>query len=157
MSCYFSITIDMSFTAAVESTKEALQRHGFRLLAEIDMKDDLKRSLNVDIRPYLILGLCNPDAAYRALQTDERLGLLLPCNVIVQQLDEGDVEVTAVDPASAMAPIDHIAIARIARDVRSDLRDVIADVGEVRSAAGARPERSRHLEIGSPQNSARNC
>ena len=83
MTYHFSTTVEKSFNEAVAATKEALKRHHFRVLAEIDMKDNLKKGLNVEFRPYLILGACNPELTYRALKAEDKLGVLLPCNIIV--------------------------------------------------------------------------
>src|SRR6476620_4781301 len=81
MTYHFTKTVDMSFDDAVMSTKEALKRHNFRVLTEIDMKDNFKKGLNVDFRPYLILGVCNPELSYRALQAEDKIGTMLPCNL----------------------------------------------------------------------------
>ena len=95
MTYHFTKTVDMSFDDAVMSTKEALKRHNFRVLTEIDMKDNFKKGLNVDFRPYLILGTCNPELSYRALQAEDKIGTMLPCNVVLQQQEDGRVEVSA--------------------------------------------------------------
>ena len=129
MTYHFSTTVEKSFNEAVAATKEALKRHHFRVLAEIDMKDNLKKGLNVDFRPYLILGACNPELTYRALKAEDKLGVLLPCNVIVQQQENGNVEVSAVDPVLSMEAIDHVVVERVAQDIRSHLRQVIDELG----------------------------
>ncbi|MGA8653998.1 MAG: DUF302 domain-containing protein [Xanthobacteraceae bacterium] len=138
MTYHFSTTVDMSFDDAVASTKEALKRHNFRVLTEINMKDNLKEGLDVDFRPYLILGVCNPELTYRALEAEDKLGALLPCNVIVQRQENGNVEVSAVDPVVSMQAIDHVVVAQVAQEIRSHLRQVVDEVG------GNETEPARH-------------
>jgi uncharacterized protein (DUF302 family) len=128
----------MSFDDAVMSTKEALKRHNFRVLTEIDMKDNFKKGLNVDFRPYLILGTCNPELSYRALQAEDKIGTMLPCNVVVQQQEDGRVEVSAVDPVASMQAVTHVVLGQIAENIRSHLQHVIDEVGNATEAAGAR-------------------
>jgi len=129
MTYHFSTTVEKSFNEAVAATKEALKRHHFRVLAEIDMKDNLKKGLNVEFRPYLILGACNPELTYRALKAEDKLGVLLPCNVIVQRQENGNVEVSAVDPVLSMEAIDHVVVGQVVQDIRSHLRQVINELG----------------------------
>jgi uncharacterized protein (DUF302 family) len=138
MTYHFTKTVDMSFEDAVLSTKEALKRHNFRVLTEIDMKDNFKKGLNVDFRPYLILGTCNPELSYRALQAEDKIGTMLPCNVVVQQQEDGRVEVSAVDPVASMQAVTHVVLGQIAEDIRSHLQHVIDEVGNATEAAGAR-------------------
>jgi uncharacterized protein (DUF302 family) len=126
-SYHYSKIVDMSFDDAVTSTKQALQRHNFRVLTEINMKDNFKKA-NLDFRPYLILGACNPQLTYRALQAEDKVGTMLPCNVVVQQKEDGNVEVSAVDPVSSMQPIDHIVVGEVAREISSQLQKVIDEV-----------------------------
>ena len=133
MTYHFSTTVEKSFNEAVAATKEALKRHHFRVLAEIDMKDSLKKCLKVEFRPYLILGACNPELTYRALKAEDKLGVLLPCNVVVQQQKNGNVEVSAVDPVLSMEAIDHVVVAQVAQDIRSHLRQVINEIGRERN------------------------
>ena len=133
MTYHFSTTVEKSFNEAVVATKEALRRHHFRVLTEIDMKDNLKKGLNVEFRPYLILGACNPELTYRALKAEDKLGVLLPCNVVVQQQKNGNVEVSAVDPVLSMEAIDHVVVAQVAQDIRSHLRQVINEIGRERN------------------------
>ena len=104
MTYHFTKTVDMSFDDAVMSTKEALKRHNFRVLTEIDMKDNFKKGLNVDFRPYLILGACNPELSYRALQAEDKIGTMLPCNVVLQQQEGGRVEVSAIVGVGPVGP-----------------------------------------------------
>jgi uncharacterized protein (DUF302 family) len=118
----------MNFGAVVAATKDALQRHNFSVVAEIDMKNNLKKALNIDFRPYLILGVCNPAMTYRALQAEDKIGTLLPCNVVLQQHEDGKTEVSAVDPVSSMQAIHHVVVDQIAHDIRSELQRVIDDI-----------------------------
>ena len=129
MTYYFSKSVNMSFDDAVTSTKEALKRHSFRVLTEINMKDNFKRGLNIDFRPYLILGACNSELTYRALEAEDKVGTMLPCNIIVQQLEDGLVEVSAVDPVASMQAITHVVVGQVAQEIRSHLRQVIDEVG----------------------------
>jgi uncharacterized protein (DUF302 family) len=130
MTYHFSKTVDMSFAHAVASTKEALRRHNFRVLTEINMTDNFKKDLNVDFRPYLILGVCNPELTYRALEAEDKLGALLPCNIVVQRQEDGNVEVSAVDPVISMQAITHVVVGQVAQEIRSQLQHVIDEVDE---------------------------
>ena len=129
MTYYFSKSVNMSFDDAVISTKEALKRHSFRVLTEINMKDNFKKGLNIEFRPYLILGACNSELTYRALEAEDKVGTMLPCNIIVQQLKDGLVEVSAVDPVASMQAITHVVVGQVAREIRSHLQKVVDDVG----------------------------
>ncbi len=126
MSYYFAKTLSgISFNDAIARATDALKEEGFGILTEIDVKATMKKKLDKDFRDYRILGACNPSMAWQALQAEERIGTMLPCNVIVQQRDNGDVEVAAVDPAASMQAVDNPALAGIAADVRDSLRRVI--------------------------------
>ena len=125
MKYYFSKTIDSNFEDAITKAKEALKQEGFGVLTEIDVKDTLKKKIDVDFRKYVILGACNPQFAYKALQAENKIGVMLPCNVIVQELDSGDIEISAVDPISSMQAIENKNLAPIADQVRGKLRSVI--------------------------------
>ena len=137
MTYHFSKTVDMSFDDAVVSAKEALKRHNFRVISEIDMQDSFKKALNIDFRPYLILGACNPQLTYQALQADDKIGTMLPCNIVLQQQQDGRVEVSAVDPVASMQAITHVVIDQVAHDIRSHLESVIGEVGNATESAGA--------------------
>jgi uncharacterized protein (DUF302 family) len=130
MSYHFSKTLDMPFDEAISATTESLKRHGFGVLTEIDVKETLKKKLDVDFRPYRILGACNPNMAYQALQAEDKIGTMLPCNVIVQQREDGRIEVSAVDPVASMQAIQNPALAGIAGEVRDMLRNVVDDLGK---------------------------
>jgi uncharacterized protein (DUF302 family) len=125
MKYYFSKTIDSNFEDAIMKTKDALKQEGFGVLTEIDVKDTLKKKLDVDFRKYVILGACNPQFAYKALQAENKIGVMLPCNVIVQKLDSGDIEISAVDPISSMQAVENKDLAPIAEQVREKLKSVI--------------------------------
>lgn len=124
MSYYFSKTLNTSFEEAIQRTTEELKKEGFGILTEIDVKETLKKKLDVDFRPYKILGACNPPFAYQALQAEEKIGTMLPCNVIVQQKDDG-VEVSAVDPIASMSSIENPKLEEIAKQVQAKLKKVI--------------------------------
>ena len=126
MSYYFAKTLSgTSFDDAIARATDALKEEGFGILTEIDVKATMKKKLDKDFRDYRILGACNPSMAWQALQAEERIGTMLPCNVIVQQRENGDVEVAAVDPAASMQAVDNPALAGIAAEVRESLRRVI--------------------------------
>src|SRR5271166_1345155 len=129
MSYYFSKTLNVGFDDAVASTKEALKRHSFGVLTQIDMRDILKKRLNVDFRPYLILGVCNPQLTYRALRVEDKIGTMLPCNIVLQQHEDGRVEISAVDPVALMQAITNVEVGQVAQDVRSQLQRVMDEVG----------------------------
>ena len=124
MSYYFAKTLDTTFEDAIERATAELQKEGFGILTEIDVKETLKKKLDVDFRPYKILGACNPPFAYKALQAEEKIGAMLPCNVIVQQKENG-VEVAAVDPIASMAAVENPALAEVAKEVQAKLKKVI--------------------------------
>jgi uncharacterized protein (DUF302 family) len=125
MDYYFSKTLNISFNEAVVRVTEALKRDGFGVITEIDVKKTLKKKLNVDFRKYRILGACNPPFAYKALQAEDKIGLMLPCNVIVQELPNGKVEVAAIDPVASMAAIDNPKLRDVGEQVRAKLKAVI--------------------------------
>lgn len=125
MSYTFSKTLSASFEEAISRVTEVLQSEGFGILTEIDVKETLKKKLDVDFRPYRILGACNPPLAYKALQLEEQIGVMLPCNVIVQEKTGGEVEVAAVDPAASMQAVQNERLFNVATEVRSKLKKVI--------------------------------
>jgi uncharacterized protein (DUF302 family) len=124
MSYYFSKTLDISFDDAISKVTDELKKEGFGILTEIDVKETLKQKLDVDFRKYRILGACNPPFAHQALLAEDKIGVMLPCNVIVQEKD-GKVEVAAVDPIASMQAVDNPKLADIARQVQEKLRQVI--------------------------------
>jgi uncharacterized protein (DUF302 family) len=125
MSYYFSKTLKVSFDEAVLRVKDELKKEGFGILTEIDVQDTLKKKLNVDFRKYRILGACNPPFAYQALQAEDKIGMMLPCNVIVQELAQGSVEVAAIDPIASMQAIKNPKLQGIAEQVQVKLKKVI--------------------------------
>ena len=125
MSYYFSKTLDVGIEEASEHVTTALKEQGFGILTEIDIKATLKNKLDVDFRPYRILGACNPPFAYQALQAEKNIGLMLPCNVIVQEVEPGRTEVAAVDPIASMQAIENPALGEVAVEVQRRLREVI--------------------------------
>jgi len=127
---YFSTTVATGFDDAVASTKEALTRHGFKVLSQIDMKENFKTALEIDFHPYLILGVCNPQLTYRALQAEDKIGTMLPCNIVIQERADHHVEISAVDPIASMQAIPHIVVSQVAADIRSQLQSIIAELGE---------------------------
>ncbi|MBE0551016.1 MAG: DUF302 domain-containing protein [Ignavibacterium sp.] len=124
MSYYFSKKTALRFEEAIEKVTEALKSEGFGILTEIDVKETLKKKLDVDFRPYRILGACNPPFAYKALQAEDKVGIMLPCNVIVQEKENG-VEIAAVDPVASMQAIDNSNLSEIAVEIRKRLQRVI--------------------------------
>jgi uncharacterized protein (DUF302 family) len=135
MSYHFSKTVNLPFEQAVAMTIEALKRHGFGVLTEIDVKETLKKKLDVDFRPYRILGACNPKMAYQALMAEDKIGTMLPCNVIVQERDSSHSEVSAVDPVASMQAIENPDLGNIAGQVRSMLQEVISEIGQQENSA----------------------
>ena len=128
MTYHFSKTVDLPFDAAVTATTAALKNHGFGVLTQIDVKDTLKTKIGADFRPYLILGACNPKLAYQALTLEDKIGTMLPCNVVVQQRDGGKVEISAVDPVASMAAIENPQLGAVANQVREMLKQVVAEI-----------------------------
>ena len=125
MSYYISKTIDGPFDAAVEKVKAELKKEGFGVLTEIDVRKTLKDKLGIDFRNYRILGACNPPSAYEALQAEDKIGLMLPCNLIVQDLEGGRVEAAAIDPVASMASVGNPALEPVGLEVRARLKRVV--------------------------------
>ncbi|CAN5615911.1 DUF302 domain-containing protein [soil metagenome] len=124
-SFYFSKKTDLTFEEALVKTTEELKKEGFGVLTEIDIKETLKKKLDVDFQKYKILGACNPQFAYKALMAADKIGILLPCNVIVQELEDGKVEVSAVDPESSMEMIENEELSGLAKQIKEKLNKVI--------------------------------
>ncbi len=125
MSYYFSKELNVSFDEAVEKVRDSLAAEGFGVLTEIDVKATLKKKLDVEFRPYKILGACHPESAYRALQAEDKIGLMLPCNVVVQERTPSQAEVSVIDPVASMAAVDNPNLAEVAEGVRKKLASVI--------------------------------
>jgi len=128
MTYHFSKTCDLAFDDAVSKVTADLKDEGFGILTEINVQETLKKKLNVDFRKYKILGACNPSFAYRALQAEDKVGVMLPCNVIIQDRGDGKVEVAAVDPVASMMAIPNPALAAVAGQVQSKLKKVIENL-----------------------------
>jgi len=125
MSYYFTKTLSLSFDKAIARVTEELKKEGFGILTDIDVKATLKKKLDVEFRKYRILGACNPPFAYKALQAEDKIGTMLPCNVIVQEISDGQVEVTAIDPLASMQAIENPALKEIAAEISNKLKTVI--------------------------------
>lgn len=129
MKYYFSkLLINVTFDEAIQKVTESLKKEGFGILTEIDIKATLKKKLDVDFYNYKILGACNPPYAYKALLAEDKIGTMLPCNVIVQEKKAGHVEVSAVDPAASMQAIDNKDLQTIANEIRTKLQKVIKNL-----------------------------
>ena len=125
MSYYFSKILDVSFDEAVARVTEELKKEGFGILTDIDVKETLKKKLNVDFKKYRILGACNPPFAYKSLQAEDKIGLMLPCNVVVQEISDGKIEVAAIDPIASMQAIENPKLRDVAEQVRDKLKTII--------------------------------
>ena len=128
MSYYFSKKVDIPYDDAISRVTEELKKEGFGILTEIDVKETLKKKLDVDFRKYRILGACNPPYAYKALQSEDKIGLMLPCNVIVQETADGVVEVAAIDPIASMQAVGNKALGEVASEIQSKLKKVIENL-----------------------------
>lgn len=127
MTYNYSKQVELQFDEAVIKVKEMLKSEGFGILTEIDVKATLKQKLNIDYDDYLILGACNPQFAYKALQAEKEIGLLLPCNVIVY-VEEGKTYVSAINPADAMSMVDNSELKEIAKQVKEKLEKVVDSI-----------------------------
>jgi len=126
MTYYFAKTLDETFDAAVARTREALAQEGFGVITEIDVRQTMQAKLGVEFRPYLILGACNPGLAYEALKLEDKVGAMLPCNVVVQDAGDGRTEVAAIDPVASMQAIDNAELKAKAAMVAEKLKAAIA-------------------------------
>ncbi len=124
----FSKKVNLNFDQALEKVKTELQNQGFGVVSEIAMHQTLKNKLNVDFKPYVILGACNPPNAYKALQAEEQIGLLLPCNVIVYKNARDETIVAAIDPVAVMASTENAVVEQVAQDILKKLQTVIASL-----------------------------
>lgn len=125
MSYYFTKTMDGDFDGTIEKVTEELKKEGFGILTEIDVKETFKKKLDVDFRKYRILGACNPQMAHKAITAESKIGTMLPCNVIVQEVENGKTEVSAVDPVASMQAVENDSLQPIAKEVRERLKKVI--------------------------------
>ncbi len=125
MKYYIRKKIDATFEQAIDEVRESLGIEGFGVLTEINMHDKLKEKLNVDFRRYTILGACNPEYAYKALQCEDKIGTMLPCNIVVQEIGKNKIEVAAVDPVASMMAIENLELAALAIEIKAKLERVI--------------------------------
>ena len=125
MKYYFSKILNEDFETAIQRVSAGLQAEGFGILTEIDVQATFKKKLDVDFRPYRILGACNAPFAHKALLAEDKIGTMLPCNVIVQKLDNGKVEVAAIDPMASMQAVENESLGEVAHHVREKLKNVI--------------------------------
>jgi uncharacterized protein (DUF302 family) len=126
MSYYYNkVLTGKGFNEAIEQVIAELKKEGFGVLTEIDVKETLKKKIDVDFKKYKILGACNPQFAHKALQSEDKIGVFLPCNVVVEENDRGEVEVTAVDPIASMIAVKNEALGKIAIEIQQKLRRVI--------------------------------
>jgi uncharacterized protein (DUF302 family) len=124
MNAYFTKLTDLSFEDAIVHVTAILKEHGFGIITEIDVKETLKKKIDVDFRPYRILGACNPSFAHKALQTEDKAGIMMPCNVIVQQHEDGKVEITIINPDASAASLKNKTLEDFACEVTKELRHV---------------------------------
>ena len=125
MQYYFNKIVEMTFEETIDKVTEELKKEGFGVLTEIDVKAALKKKIDVDFRKYRILGACNPSYAYKALLAEDKIGTMLPCNVIVQEREDGKVEVAAIDPIASMLAVENESLGGIAVEIQSKLKKVI--------------------------------
>jgi uncharacterized protein (DUF302 family) len=125
MQYYFNKIVEMTFEETIDKVTEELKKEGFGVLTEIDVKAALKKKIDVDFRKYRILGACNPSYAYKALLAEDKIGTMLPCNVIVQEKEDGRVEVAAIDPIASMQAVENESLGGIAVEIQSKLKKVI--------------------------------
>ena len=125
MDYYFNTTLETPFDKSIEKVIEGLKEEGFGVLTDIDVKATLKKKLDVDYKNYRILGACNPSFAYEALQAEDKIGTMLPCNVVVQETNDGKVDVSAIDPIASMQAVQNIELGDIANQVQAKLKKVI--------------------------------
>ena len=128
MTYYHSKTTALPFDAAVARTRETLKAEGFGIITEVDIAATFKAKINVDFRPYIILGACNPKAAHEALGYEDKVGLMLPCNVIVQALASGGTEIAAIDPVASMTAIDNPDLKAKAAEIGASLKRAVEAV-----------------------------
>ena len=130
MSYYFSTILnEKDFEKAIEKVTLELKNEGFGILTEIDITQTLKNKLGVDFKKYRILGACNPPAAYEALTHEEKIGLFLPCNVVVLENENGEIEVAAVDPVASMIAVENEKLASVAQEIQQKLKNAIEKLG----------------------------
>ena len=129
MGYYIARTLPLSFEEALARTEAALKEEGFGIISQIDIQEALKTKIDVDFRPYTILGACNPALAHEALKLEDKVGTMLPCNVVVQAREDGGSEVAAIDPVASMQAIENPQLIEAAKEVRQRLSRVIQSLG----------------------------
>lgn len=134
MTYYFATKVDMRMDEAVAAVTAALARHGFGVLSDIDVQATMQLKLDAVMGGYRILGACNPKMAFQALQSESKIGTMLPCNVIVREAEDGQVEIAAIDPVASMQAVQNPELSSIAAEVQALLKAVIEEVGETASA-----------------------
>ena len=125
MSYYFTKTTTLAYEQALITVQDELKKEGFGIITEIDVRETLKKKLNVDFRKYKILGACNPSFAHQALQLESRIGTMLPCNVIVQECEDGQTEVSAINPLESMRAVANSSLENIGSQVAAKLKSII--------------------------------
>lgn len=125
MKYYFNKTLNEDFNSVIERVTEELKNEGFGILTEIDVKETLKKKLDIDFKKYKILGACNPPYAHKGLEAEDKIGTMLPCNVIVQEIEEGTVEVAAINPLTSMQAVENEELKEIAEEITTRLEHVI--------------------------------
>jgi len=128
MSYYFSKILNTDFDSAITRVTDELKKEGFGVLTEIDVKETFKKKLDVDFRKYRILGACNPNFAFEAIKSEDKVGTMLPCNVVVQEHEDGKIEVSAIDPIASMMAIKNDSLGDVASSVSGKLRRVIENL-----------------------------
>ena len=128
MTYYNSKTVSLNFDDAIIKVTEELKKEGFGVLTEIDVQETLKKKINVDFRKYRILGACNPPLAYKALSEEENIGVMLPCNIIVQEKEDGKVQVSAINPMESMKSVNNPKLGEVAKTVSEKLAGVIKNL-----------------------------
>ena len=125
MEYHFSKTVNISFNEAVEKVTEELKKEGFGIITEIDLQKTFKKKLNIEFRNYIILGACNPRYAYEALSEEDKLGVFLPCNVVIQEHDNGETEISIVNPEELMSKVDDLNLRTFATEMKEALQQVL--------------------------------
>lgn len=128
MDYYINKTITADFDRAVQLVTESLKKEGFGVLSEIDIQQKIKEKLNIDMRKYVILGACNPPYAFKALEQEDKIGTMLPCNVILQEIGDNEIEVAAVNPIASMMAVNNQALVEIAREIKEKIERVITSL-----------------------------
>lgn len=125
MSYYFTKKVNLSFDDAIAKVTEELKKEGFGVLTEIDVQATFKKKLDIDFRKYRILGACNPNFAHKAITAEDKIGLMLPCNVVVQETTDGGIEVSAIDPIASMISVKNDSLGGVAKEVQAKIKRVI--------------------------------